>query len=90
MLDENGAPLQHPKTSWGYDDWDTDIFAASREQVDDIMEMLNSAKSNLTLDATLFSMIAEEAESYFSGQKSVDEVADIIQSRAGMYVSENY
>ena len=90
MLDENGEPLQHPKTSWGYDDWNTDIFAASQEQVDDITEMLNSAKSNLTLDATLFSMIAEEAESYFSGQKSVDEVADIIQSRAGMYVSENY
>ncbi len=90
ILDENGEPLQYPKTSWGYDDWDTDIFAASQEQVDDIMEMLNTAKSNLTSDETLFSMIAEEAESYFSGQKSVDEVADIIQSRAGMYVSENY
>jgi len=90
ILDENGDPMQYPKTSWGYDDWDTDIYAASQAQVDDIMEMLNTAKSSLTSDETLFSMIAEEAESYFSGQKSVDEVADIIQSRAGMYVSENY
>ena len=90
ILDENGEPLQYPKTSWGYDDWDTDIFAASQEQVDGIMEMLNSAKSLLVLDETLFAMIAEEAEIYFSGQKSVDEVVDVIQSRAGMYVSENY
>ena len=90
ILDENGEPLQYPKTSWGYDDWDTDIYAASQEQVDGIMEMLNSAQSCLLLDETLFTMIAEEAEYYFSGQKSVDEVVDVIQSRAGMYVSENY
>ncbi len=89
ILDENGKPLQHPKTSWGYDDWDVDIYAAEQSHIDDIMEMLNSAKSNLTSDTTLYSMISEEAESYFSGQKSVDEVAKIIQSRASMYVSEN-
>ncbi len=90
MLDENGEPLQNPKTSWGYDDWNTEIYAASQEQVDAIMEMMNSAKSTMTADDTLFTMIAEEAESYFSGQKSVEEVADIIQSRANIYVSENY
>jgi len=90
ILDENGEPLQHPKTSWGYDDWDTDIFAASQEDVDAIMEMMDAAKSVLLQDDTVFTMIQEEAQYYFSGQKTVDQVAEVIQSRVGVYVSENY
>lgn len=90
VLDENGEPMQNPKTSWGYDDWDTEIYAATQEQVDEVKDMLANAKSVLLMDDTLFDLIAEEAQSYFSGQKTVDEVADIIQSRAQIYVSENY
>jgi hypothetical protein len=37
----------------------------------------------------VYSIISEEAEAYFKGQKTVDEVADIIQSRVKIYVSEN-
>jgi hypothetical protein len=34
-------------------------------------------------------IITEEAQAYFAGDKTVDEVTDIIQSRAQIYVSEN-
>lgn len=33
-------------------------------------------------------IISEEAESYYQGQKTVDEVAKIIQSRIRIYVNE--
>ena len=33
-------------------------------------------------------IITEEAEAYFKGQKTLNEVADIIQSRATIYVNE--
>ena len=49
-----------------------------------------SAKSVLTVDDALFDMVQEEAQSYFSGQKSVEDVVKIILSMAGIYVSENY
>lgn len=90
VLDENGQPVQNAKTHWGYDDWDVAIYAATQEDVDAIVEMMNGAKSGLLLDDTLFEMIVEEAQSYFAGQKNVEEVAKIIQSRASVYVSENY
>lgn len=37
----------------------------------------------------ILNIIAEESGAYFAGQKSVDEVADIIQSRVQVYLKEN-
>ena len=34
-------------------------------------------------------IITEETAPYFAGQKSVDEVADIIQSRVRIYINES-
>lgn len=44
MKDEQGNPLQYPKTSWGYDDWYVDIYAASQKEVDEIKAMIEVAK----------------------------------------------
>lgn len=37
----------------------------------------------------IINIINTEAEGYYKGQKSVDEVANIIQSRVKIYVEEN-
>ncbi len=37
----------------------------------------------------LLKIVNEEAASYFNGQKSVEDVTKIIQSRMGIYISEN-
>ena len=87
MKDEQGNPLQYPKTSWGYDDWDVDIYAASQKEVNEIKAMIEVAKPVATGDEMIYSMIAEEAAAYFEGQKSAQEVAKIIQSRVEIYVS---
>ncbi len=89
MYDEAGNPLQYPKTTWGYDDWEAEIYAATQEEVDEIKAMIAMAKPAGTADQTIFTMINEEAQSYFSGQKSAEDVAKIIQSRVELYVSEN-
>lgn len=89
MYDENGEPLQHPKTTWGYDDWETEIYAATKEQVDMIKSLIDVAKPAGMTDQTIFEMISEEAAAYFAGQKSAEEVAAVIQSRVEIYVSEN-
>lgn len=90
MYDEEGNPMQQPKVTWGYDDWEADIYAATQEEVDEIKAMINVARPISGADQTVYDIIAEEAASYFKGQKSAKEVADIIQSRVSMYISENY
>lgn len=39
-------------------------------------------------DTTLYLIIAEEAGAYFSGDRTLEEAAEIIQSRVSIYVSE--
>jgi len=41
-------------------------------------------------DESLTDIINEEANNYFKGTKSVDETASLIQSRASIYLSEQY
>lgn len=89
MYDENGVAMQHPKTSWGYDDWEAEIYAATQEEVDMVKAMIKIAQPAVMSDMTILQMITEEAKAYFEGQKSAEDVAGIIQSRVDIYVSEN-
>ena len=61
----------------------------SQEQADKINELISSVSSVYRSLDDVMAIIEEEAGAYFSGQKSVQTVADIIQSRAQIYVSEN-
>lgn len=61
----------------------------TQEQADKVNALINSV-SSVYRDATdVMAIIEEETGAYFSGQKSVETVADIIQSRVQIYVNEN-
>ncbi|MBQ7776523.1 MAG: extracellular solute-binding protein [Lachnospiraceae bacterium] len=89
MKDENGNPIEESKTTWGYDDWEVEIYAATQEEVDMIKSMIEVAKPAGMNDEKIYEMISEEAAPFFEGQKSAEDVAKIIQSRVEIYVSEN-
>lgn len=89
MLDANGEPMIWPKTTWGYGDWEAEIYAATPEQVQAVRDLIDSAVAATSNDETVLEIIQEEAQAYFEGQKSAQEVANIIQSRVQTYVSEN-
>ena len=57
-----------------------------------IMDMLENAapRSYELYSQVLFEIIYEEAESYFDGDKPVEEVMRLIQNRVQLYLSENY
>lgn len=40
-------------------------------------------------DTQIEGIVMEEAAAFFSGQKSVEETAEIIQNRVKIYVNEN-
>ena len=58
--------------------------------MDKVFELIDVAKpvSNSQGDE-IMNIINEEAEAFYKGQKSVDEVASIIQSRVKIYIGEN-
>lgn len=88
--DEEGNQVEQPKTSWGYDDFQMDIMAATQEEVDAVRELIMSArKTSGNADEQLINIITEETEPFFKGQKSAADTAGIIQNRIQIYVNEN-
>ena len=87
-LDENGNKVE-------YDDYyyisEMEIPAVplTQEETGEFIDYLMSLDKLCVYNEALNNIITEECESYFAGQKTAQEVADIIQSRAKIYVSEN-
>lgn len=89
VLDADGNPEVYPKSTWGWEDWEAEIYAATPEQVQQIRDLMDNSKAVVNSDQTILSMILEEASPYFEGQKSAQEVAGVIQSRVRVYINEN-
>lgn len=65
------------------------LYPAKEEEVTAIRGLIESIDRMERFDETVLSIISEEAGAYFNGQKSVDEVVAVIQSRANIYMNEN-
>jgi len=61
---------------------------ATDEEVLLFRDLISRANKVRVFDRTIDKIIMEEATSYFSGQKSAKEVADIVENRVGIYVME--
>lgn len=61
----------------------------NQEQLDQVIEFIKSVDKRTFYNENITNIITEEAEAFFSDQKSAAEVAQIIQSRAQIYVDEN-
>lgn len=63
--------------------------AATREEVDRILALIDGMEPLAAqCDTEIENIIVEEAESYFQGHKSVEDVMEVIQGRVQMYVNE--
>lgn len=66
-----------------------ELHPAKKEEVEAVRGLIEAIDRMERFDETVLSIISEESGAYFSGQKSVDEVVSIIQSRANIYMNEN-
>lgn len=88
--DTDGTQKEKPKGVWttgSSGEVTIDVYAATQEQVDSIKQMIEIAQ-NTQIDSKMLDIIMEEAQSYFDGQKSVEEVSALIQNRIQIYISE--
>ena len=95
MTDENGDPIINGLGSvmmMGDDGetWELKLKPITEKEVNLVKELLEGAKSiNMSLDEEIQKIITEEADGFFKGDKSLDEVVDILQNRVSLYIKEN-
>ncbi len=65
-----------------------DIYSITQEQADRLLALLEGARHCSQTDNKIYRIFLDEAGSYFSGDKSLEETADVIQARVSMYVAE--
>lgn len=90
-LDNFIYEAQHMEGEHGYswDDVEMSITSAKDEEVEEFLAIVEKADELQYQDTDIQKIIEEEVKPYFEGQKSVEEVADIIQSRVDIYLKEN-
>lgn len=92
LYDENGEPIvANSGGGFSYEDgWSFEYRIPTQEEVDTVLGLIDVARGvNNVSGSEILKIIGEEAEGFYKGQKSVDEVASVIQSRAKIYVGEN-
>lgn len=69
--------------------WEYTYHIPTQEDVDTVKTLVSCAQLYSTQNDQVIEIILEEAAPYFQGQKSLDEVIDVMQNRVGIYMSEN-
>lgn len=88
-LDENGEKVKEPRGSYYLSNGDRIFYyELSREQADKLYELISTTTKFYDSDESIYDIVAEQAEAFFLGQKSVDEVARLIQSKVSIYINE--
>ena len=86
-LNENGEKV--PKDYLIFDGEDpVEIYEISTEDAEALRKIIEKVQYNDTLDNTLYNILLEEAEYLFHKNRDVEDVADVIQNRASIYISE--
>ncbi len=64
------------------------IYSMTQEQADKLWEAVTSCNKLFTYDEEIFDLVAQQAEAYYVGDKSAEEVSRLIQSKMTIYVNE--
>ena len=67
-----------------------DAPSFSTEDAEKLRELVYTSTKSIREEGTLREMIRTEASAYLSGQRDLDETAALIQSRASIYIAEQY
>lgn len=87
--DENGNEVQEEQERivW-IGEQRIEIRKSTEADVERLYELISNASVCLRRDQKMYDIVMGEAQPYFDGQKSVDEVASIINSRIQIMVNE--
>lgn len=88
ILDENGEKIPVSR-GMIYDGMTyKEIYATTPEQAQQLRDAIAAATKLIDLDQSIIDIVTEQAAAFFAGQKSAEETAKLIQSKANIYVNE--
>ena len=85
---EDGTKEYYDRTYWIGDERII-LEPLSDEEADTLLAYIESVTVSNYYDESLLNIIQEETEAFFKGDKSAADVAEIIQSRAQVYINES-
>ena len=89
QTDEDGNPIDGI-SSYDFGDITIDLSYLTEAQVEELKSLVNSIDTLESQDdvSGIYDIITEEAEAFYNGKKSADEVCDVIQSRVNILINE--
>lgn len=87
-IDENGEKVE-VEEYFDVNGESIEIKPLTQQQLDEIVTFIQSVTKRQYYNQDIQNIVTEEADAFFTGQKSAKDVAGIIQSRAQLYVNEN-
>jgi ABC-type glycerol-3-phosphate transport system substrate-binding protein len=87
LIAEYGADYSNSTVGFGSGE-SYKVPLATEEDYAALEKLIASSIYPDSFESELLDIISEEAEHYFSGQKSIDEVLSIIKNRADLYIAE--
>ncbi len=64
--------------------------AVSAETIEEYKRMIDSIDTIRTMDWGVYNIICEEIASYYTQNRSVEQIADTLDARLSLYAQENY
>ncbi|MCD7806177.1 MAG: ABC transporter substrate-binding protein [Lachnospiraceae bacterium] len=87
--DGTSTPVVKRKVSSELDGTIAEIYQITETQKEQLLQIIERVSKGTVFDAQLNSLILDETQGYFAGEKTVEETMEVIQSIAKMYVNEN-
>lgn len=89
VLDENVEKIEFPKGSIGLSSGKTFTFyALTQQQADELIALIESTDKIAMSNEKISNIVTKHANAYFSGDKSLDDTAKLVQSEANIYINE--
>lgn len=88
LLDENGEKQMIAIGAYWDGDHYRELYACSDKQVQSVLDVLTNTACMMDANDAVYDIVSEQARAFYAGQKSAEEVARLIQSKANIYVNE--
>lgn len=97
-MDENGNYRLDPETGerievsrggmgWGNGE-SVEFYAITQEMADKLMELIDTTDRVVTENDEISNIVLEQVQAFYSGDKSAEEVAKLIQDKVSIYINE--
>ncbi|MDE7251606.1 MAG: extracellular solute-binding protein [Acetatifactor sp.] len=87
--DENADRTKNPKYYYYYGGLTIEIYAATDEEIRQIRSLIENAEPADIRTPGIYTIMQEEAEAFFAGQRSAEETAEAMQGRVALYINEH-